>query len=70
MKRIEIKASELNELYNTVNYAYKIGKIPNDVDTNVQYKENVLRFTFDRHMGKKGHWVVSSFVSVVYDEDI
>ena len=70
MKRTEIKASELNELYTAVNYAYKIGKIPNDIDANIQYKGDVLRFTFDRHMGRKGHWVVSSFVSVVHDEDI
>jgi hypothetical protein len=70
MKRIEIKASELNELYTTVNYAYKIGKIPNTIDTNIHHKGDVIRFTFDRHMGRKGCWVVSSFISVVYDEDI
>jgi hypothetical protein len=69
MKRIEIKASELNELYNTVNHLYKIGKITQYMDADLEHRGNAIRFIHDRNMGRKGSWVVITPISVIYDED-
>jgi len=69
MKRIEIKASQLNELYGTVNHLYKQGVITQYMDADIEYNGNVIRFIHDRNMGRKGAWVVITPISVVYDED-
>jgi hypothetical protein len=69
LKRIEIKASQLNELYNTVNHLYKIGRITEYMDAEIVYDNNIIRFIHDRNMGRKGAWVVITPISVIYDED-
>jgi hypothetical protein len=69
MKRIEIKASQLNELYNTVNYLYKEGMITQYMDADIEHEGNVIRFIHDRNMGRRGAWVVITPISVIYDED-
>ncbi len=69
MKRIQIKASELNKLYNTVNHLYKKGKLSEHADADMEYKGDVIRFVHDRNMGHKGSWVVITPISVIYDED-
>jgi hypothetical protein len=69
MKRIEIRASQLNELYSTVNHLYKIGKITEYMDADIEHNGNIIRFIHDRNMGRKGSWVVITPISVVYDED-
>lgn len=69
LKRIQIKASELNELYSTVNHLYKKGKLTEHMDADIEYQGNVIRFIHDRNMGRNGSWVVITPISVVYDED-
>ena len=69
MKRIEIRASQLNELYSTVNHLYKKGKITEYMDADLEHNGNVIRFIHDRNMGRSGSWVVITPISVLYDED-
>jgi hypothetical protein len=69
MKRIEIKSTQLNELYSTVNHLYKIGKLTEHMDADIEHNGNVIRFIHDRNMGRKGSWVVITPISVIYDED-
>jgi hypothetical protein len=69
MKRIQIKASELNRLYATVNHLYKKGKLLEHADADMEYNGDVIRFVHDRNMGHNGSWVVITPISVIYDED-
>jgi hypothetical protein len=69
MKRIEVRASQLNELYGTVNHRYKEGMITEYMDADLEHNGNVIRFIYDRNMGRKGSWVVITPISVIYDED-
>lgn len=69
MKRIEINASQLNELYNTVNHLYKEGIITEYMDADLEHNGNIIRFIHDRNMGRNGSWVVITPISVIYDED-
>jgi hypothetical protein len=69
MKRIEVRASQLNELYGTVNHLYKEGMITEYMDADLEHNGNVIRFIYDRNMGRKGSWVVITPISVIYDED-
>lgn len=69
MKRIEVNASDLNVLYTTVNHLYKIGKITQHMDADIEHNGNIIRFIHDRNMGRRGSWVVITPISVIYDED-
>lgn len=69
LKRIQIKASELNGLYESVNHLYKTGKLTEHMDADIEFKGSVIRFIHDRNMGRNGSWVVITPISVVYDED-
>jgi hypothetical protein len=69
MKRIEIRASQLNELYTTVNHLYKEKMVTEYMDVDLEHNGNVIRFIYDRNMGRKGSWVVITPISVIYDED-
>jgi hypothetical protein len=39
------------------------------MDADIEHNGNVIRFIYDRNMGRKGSWVVITPISVVYDED-
>jgi hypothetical protein len=69
MKRIEVRASDLNGLYGTVNHLYKTGKLTEYMDADIEHNGNIIRFIHDRNMGRSGSWVVITPISVVYDED-
>jgi hypothetical protein len=69
MKRIEVRASQLNELYTTVNHLYKEKMVTEYMDVDLEHNGNVIRFIYDRNMGRKGSWVVITPISVIYDED-
>jgi len=69
MKRIEVRASDLNGLYGTVNHLYKTGKLNEYMDADIEHNGNIIRFIHDRNMGRNGSWVVITPISVVYDED-
>jgi hypothetical protein len=69
MKRIEIKASKLNELYTTVNHLHRNKQLTEHMDADIEHGGNVIRFIYDRNMGRRGSWVVITPISVVYDED-
>lgn len=69
LKRIQIKASELNKLYNYVNELYSKGSLHEYMDADIEYEGNILRFVHDRNMGRKGAWVIVTPISVIYDED-
>jgi hypothetical protein len=69
MKRIRIKASELNDLYTSVNHLYKTGKLTEHMDADIEHRGNVIRFIHDRNIGRKGSWIVITPISVLYDED-
>jgi hypothetical protein len=69
MKRIEIKASQLNELYTTVNHLHRNKQLTEHMDADIEHNGNVIRFIYDRNMGRNGSWVVITPISVVYDED-
>jgi hypothetical protein len=69
MKRIEVRASDLNGLYSTVNHLYKTGKLTEYMDADIEHNGNIIRFIHDRNMGRSGSWVVITPISVVYDED-
>ncbi len=69
MKRIEVRASQLNELYTTVNHLYKENMVTDYMDVDLEHNGNVIRFIYDRNMGRKGSWVVITPISVIYDED-
>ena len=69
MKRIEIIASQLNELYTTVNHLHKNKQLTEHMDADIEHGGNVIRFIYDRNMGRRGSWVVITPISVVYDED-
>jgi hypothetical protein len=69
MKRIEINASQLNQLYTTVNHLHKNKQLTEHMDADIEHNGNVIRFIYDRNMGRKGSWVVITPISVVYDED-
>jgi hypothetical protein len=39
------------------------------MDADIEHSGNVIRFIYDRNMGRNGSWVVITPISVVYDED-
>ena len=53
MKRIEVRASDLNGLYSTVNHLYKTGKLTEYMDADIEHNGNIIRFIHDKNKERR-----------------
>jgi hypothetical protein len=69
MEKINITQSQLNQHYEKCNNLHKKGLLNTLQEQVITKNEIPLRFVFDRNLGLKGYWVVTTPLNVDYEND-
>jgi hypothetical protein len=60
---------QLNSCLLAINHGYKAGDFSNNIEQSLEINNQLVTFTFDRKLGRRGSWIPKTNIKVLYKQD-